>query len=86
MVVIRVDEEDYLVGLEKTHLHGQIILSKGDKPVTHLDLTKLQLVWKAIGTWKAIPLEKGFYEFEFSSLEDMRWTLGMGPCSYLLVS
>jgi len=70
-----------LVGLEncKTHLDGQIILSKGDKPLTHLDLTKkLQLVWKVIGPWKAIPLGKGFYEFEFSSLEDMRWVLEVG--------
>jgi len=70
-----------LAGLKdcKTHLHGRIILSKGDKPLTLLDLTKkLQLVWKAIGSWKAIPLGKGFYKFEFSSLEDMRWALGMG--------
>jgi len=28
-------------------------------------------VWKALGPWKAIPLGKGFYEFEFASLEDM---------------
>jgi len=42
MVVVQVEEEDYLPGLEdcKTHLHGRIILSKGDKPLTHLDLTK----------------------------------------------
>jgi len=81
MVVVQVDEEDYLACLEdfNTHLHGQIILSKGDKPLTHLDLTKkLQLVWKAIGPWKTIPLAKGFYEFEFSSLEYMRWALVMG--------
>jgi len=82
MVVVRVKEEDFLAGLEdcKTHLHGRIILAKGNKPLTHLDLTKkLQLVWKAIGPWKAIPLGKGFYEFEFSSLEDMQWVLGVGP-------
>jgi len=81
MVAVWVDEEDYLAGLEdcKTHLHGRIIISKGDKPLTHLDLTKkMQLVWKAIGLWKEIPLRKGFYEFEFSSLEDMQWVLGMG--------
>jgi len=42
MVVFWVDEEDYLAGFEdcKTHLHGQIILSKGDKPIIYLDLTK----------------------------------------------
>ncbi|XP_068487128.1 uncharacterized protein [Phaseolus vulgaris] len=81
MIVVRIDEAYYLAGLEdyKTHLHGRVILSKGDKPLTHLDLTKkLQPVWKALGPWKAIPLGKGFYEFEFASIEDMRWALGMG--------
>jgi len=51
MVVVRVEEEDYLAGLEdcKNHLHGRIIFSKGDTPLTHLDLTKkLQLVWKTL--------------------------------------
>ena len=59
MVAIRVEEEYYLADLEdcRTHLHGQIILSKGDKPLTHLALTKkLQLVWNAIRPWKTIPL------------------------------
>jgi len=81
MVVVRNDEADYLTGLEdcKTHLNVQIILSKGDKPLTHFDLTKkLQPVWKTLGPWKAIPLGKGFYEFEFGSLKDMRWALVMG--------
>ena len=81
MVVIWVEEEDHLDGLKdcKTYLHGPIILSKGDKPLTHLALTKkLQLVWNAIGPWKAIPLGKDFYEFEFSSLEDMQWVREMG--------
>jgi len=42
MVVVQVEEEDYLVVLEdcKNHLHGRIILSKGDTPLPHLDLTK----------------------------------------------
>ena len=42
MIAVRIDEADYLAGLEdcKTHLHGRVILSKGDKPLTHLDLTK----------------------------------------------
>ena len=70
-----------MAGLEdcKTHLHGWIILSKGDKPLTHLDLTKkLQLVWKVIRLWKAMFLGKGFYEFEFPFLEDMRWAPEIG--------
>jgi len=81
MIDVRIDETDYLVGLEdfKTHLQGRIILSKGDKCLTHLDLTKkLQPVWKTLGPWKTILFGKGFYEFEFASLEDMRWAFGMG--------
>ena len=80
MIVVRINEGDYLAGLEdrKTYLHFRVILPKGDKSLTHMDLTKkLQPVWKALGPWKAIPLGKGFYEFEFASLEDMRWALVM---------
>jgi len=33
---------------------------------------KLDLAWKSPRSWKVIPLEKGFYEFSFPSLEDMR--------------
>ena len=47
MIVVRIDEADYLARLEdcKTHLLGRVILSKGDKLLTHLNLTKkLQLV------------------------------------------
>ena len=47
--------------------------------LSHIDLTKnLQLVWKVIRPRKAILLRKGFYEFEFSSLEDMWWVLKIG--------
>jgi len=37
MIVVRIDEVDYLAGLEdcKIHLHGRVILSKGDKSLTH---------------------------------------------------
>ena len=50
-----------------------ILLKKRDKPLTHLDLCKkLDLTWKHLGQWKAISLDKRFYEFAFSSLEDMR--------------
>jgi len=89
MIVVRIDEANYLVGLEdcKTYLHGRIILSNGDKSLTHLELTKkLQPVRKILGPWKVIPLGNGFYEFEFASLEDMRWILEMGSLKLLLVS
>jgi len=35
-------------------------------------------VWKVLKSWKVIPLGKGFYEFELSSLEDVRWVLEVG--------
>jgi len=41
-------------------------------------------VWKALGPWKTISLGKGFYEFEFASLEDMRWALRMGSFQFSL--
>jgi len=47
MIVVWIDETDYLADLEhcKIHLHGQAILSKGNNPLTHLHLTtKLQPV------------------------------------------
>jgi len=47
------------------------MLDKGDKSLRHLDMCKkLELAWKFLGSWKAIPLDKGLYEFSFTSLED----------------
>ncbi|PNX66094.1 putative NBS resistance protein, partial [Trifolium pratense] len=54
-------------------------LSKGDKPVTARDLQiKLVALWKTSSPWKMISLGRGFYEFKFTSYEDMRlaWSSG----------
>ncbi|ESW10180.1 hypothetical protein PHAVU_009G187600 [Phaseolus vulgaris] len=48
---------------------------KGDMIVVWIDEADYLA---ALGSWKAIPLGKGFYEFEFSSLEVMRWAPWMG--------
>jgi len=42
IVFVRIVEEVYLVGLEdcKNHPPGRLILTKGDKPLTHLDVCK----------------------------------------------
>jgi len=64
----------HFIGLEgcENHLHECILLTKGDKPLTHLDLCKkLDVAWKHLGQWKIISLNKWFYEFAFSSLGDM---------------
>jgi len=74
MVYVHISEEIYFVGLEecKTHLHERILLTKGDRSFTRLELCKkIDLTWKHLGQWKAIQLGKWFYEFAFSSSEDI---------------
>ncbi|KAF1859038.1 hypothetical protein Lal_00000862 [Lupinus albus] len=74
-IVVKIPEEEYQAGLLrcKTHLHGRVILSKGDAPVKFLDLKgKLSARWNKVGKWTMISLGRGFYEFSFSSIEDMR--------------
>lgn len=61
----------YLTDFEdcKSYLYGKIILSKGEKPFTHMNMCKkLDLVWKYLKSYKVILLGRGFYEFAFSSL------------------
>jgi hypothetical protein len=63
----------------KKHLHGRLLLEKGDAPVTARELyKKLSSLWREIGAWKQISLKKGFCEFQFPSIEDMRkiWAIG----------
>jgi len=49
MIYVQISEEDYLAGLEecKNNLHSRIVLSKGDKSLTHLEVHK-----KLEGAWK----------------------------------
>lgn len=73
-LAIKIPEDEYKAGLEscKNNLHGRLLLSKGDLR------SKLEKLWNPLGNWKMVPLGKGFYEFSFSSLEDLRcvWTIG----------
>jgi hypothetical protein len=78
---ISIPEEEYIAGTDacKHNLHGRIILPKGVAPFTVESLrTKLTALWKAIGKWGVISLGKGFYEFVFTSLEDMRRVRSIG--------
>lgn len=80
-LAIAIPEDEYLAGLEasKTSLHGRILLSKGDRPVKIEDLhIKLSQLWRPLASWKVIPIGKGYFEFSFSSLEDMRKVLSVG--------
>lgn len=70
-----------MAGLEacKTYLHGRLMLAKGNTPQKVVDLrSNLMALWSRIGPWNLIFLGKGFYEFSFSSLEDMQSVLAVG--------
>jgi hypothetical protein len=87
-VAIAIPEKDYLAGIDacKHNLHGRIILPKGSPPLSIDGLrSKLSVLWKSIGKWGLTSLGKGFFEFSFSTLEDMRcvrsvsaWNLSPG--------
>ncbi|CAL0318467.1 unnamed protein product [Lupinus luteus] len=80
-IAIKIPEEDYQEGLKrcKTHLHGRIIFSKGDSPLKFEELrAKLISLWNKIGKWSMVSLGRGYYDFSFSSLEDMRSVCAVG--------
>ncbi|XP_019429685.1 PREDICTED: uncharacterized protein LOC109337219 [Lupinus angustifolius] len=57
-------------------------MSKGDTPLKFTDLrSKLLPLWNMIGKWSMVSLGKGFYEFSFASLEDMRMICAIGSWS-----
>jgi hypothetical protein len=74
-LAIEIPENYYQVGLEacKHNLHGRVLWPKGSTPLSVGALKdKLALIWKDLSRWGIISLGKGFYEFTFSSLEDVR--------------
>jgi len=74
MIALQIPKDMYMAGLEhcKNHFHGIIILVEGDKPLTHSDLCKkMDSAWNSLVPWRAISFGKGYYEFSFSSLEDV---------------
>lgn len=87
-LAISIPEGEYNTGLEacKHNLHGRIIWPKGSTPLTVVDLkNKLSTLWKGFSKWGVSSLGKGYYEFVFSTLEDVRrvrsvasWNLNPG--------
>jgi hypothetical protein len=85
---IAIPEEEYLEGMVtcKHNLHGRVIWPKGSSPLKVDALrNKLLTAWKDLGRWGITSLGKGFYEFVFSSLEDVQkvrsagsWNLNPG--------
>jgi len=81
-VRVKISQAAYESGLAacKTNLHGRLTLHKGDQPLTTQALkTKLNNLWPHLRNWSLIPLGKGFFEFNFNSIEDMKlvWALGV---------
>jgi hypothetical protein len=74
-LAIEIPEITYQAGLDacKHNLHGRIIWPKGSTPLSVVALkAKLSLIWKGFSKWGVISLGKGFFEFTFSTLEDVR--------------
>lgn len=72
---IVIPEEEYKLGVEacKHHLHDRIIWEKDSTPLTVTILrSKLLELWPSIRKWSITSLEKGFFEFSFSSHEDVQ--------------
>jgi hypothetical protein len=63
-----------------------LILKKGQKPPTTKELREsLKLLWSSIANWDVRSIGKGFFEFDFSSQDDLRticsagaWNLKVG--------
>jgi hypothetical protein len=68
---IKIYEEEYIKGLEicNNNLYGRLILTKGEKPPTarepHDILSSLEIQQKLIS------LGNGYFEFVFSTLDDI---------------
>jgi len=85
---ISIPEDEYEAGMEacKHNLHARIIWPKGSTPLTILALrNKLTSIWKDLKQWGISSLGKGYYEFTFSCLEDVKrvrsvvsWNLNPG--------
>jgi len=74
-MAIKIPENKYKFNLEsyKNHIHGRLILSKGDPPPKLQDLRdKMNILWKPLCKWGLVSLGRGFYEFVFSFMEDVQ--------------
>lgn len=83
-LAIEIPEDEYIAGFDecKFNLHGRIIWPKGSNPVTVDSLrNRLSMLWKSIGKWGITSIGKGYYEFTFSSLEDMKRVRTVGSWS-----
>jgi hypothetical protein len=60
-------------------LNGRFTLPKGSSPVCLLDLKeRISKFWQTKGPWSMAPLGKGYFEFVFSSLDDLSAVRSIG--------
>ena len=74
-ISFKISQDEYESGLEAcwSNLHGRLTLQKGDSPLTTKSLKiKLNDLWPSLQNWSVTPLGKGFFEFKFQFIEDMR--------------
>lgn len=81
-VRIRITQLVYEAELDdcKSHLHGRVVLQKGETPLTAMTLKqKLDGLWPHLQSWSVTPLGKGYFEFNFQSMEEMKkvWASGV---------
>lgn len=81
-VRVKITQSKYEAGLVdcSINIHGRLTLRKGDSPLTTMALKlKLRNMWPNIQNWDVTPLGKGFFEFRFNSVDDMRrmWAMGV---------
>jgi hypothetical protein len=87
-LAIQIPEFEYEAGMAdcKHNLHGRVIWPKGSSPLTAAALkAKLSMIWKDFSKWGITSIGRGFFEFSFTSLEDVRrvrshasWNLNPG--------
>jgi len=81
-VHIKISQKVYEAEVEdcKNHLHGRVMLQKGDPPlISKILKQKLDSLWPHLKNWSVTPLGKGYFEFKFQSAEEMKkvWALGV---------
>lgn len=83
-LAIEIPEDEYLAGMDecKFGLQGRVIWPKGSPPIPIDNLrAKLTVLWKSLGRWGITSIGKGYYEFTFSTLEDMKRVRSVGSWS-----
>lgn len=66
---IKISQEEYTKRLEecKKHLHGRLIMGKGDKSWSNCNLAKkLNELWSYIAEWNGMTLGKVFLSFDLA--------------------